>query len=410
MVDDLRLHMLDDLLTAERNFRDLAEKRARSLTGVLTELAYRLAGERLEQMRQLDPSAPGGWKPEDWRNFFLAVSLTPQGEGWGGSTGSPGNGKGNGHHAEIAALQAKIAALERDLAQARLLLAEHSPYQRRVEQDNPLIPSTPQKPQTSGRLADFVLPKIPKAFEHRWQVRAEMSKADAELHLKRRGMVLKCLAEGLAVQVEIGRYVGDATGAQYRSGAMRRVFEALEESGLIVRQTLTLQVTGNMPTRLAVARLSEEGRQFCRALGWQVVEGEWERLLKEHEGEKQEGHTLAVLLFASTARLRGWTVEVLPEVQSNARPDLLIARGEQRLYVEVETGTRLHDANAKWRMNAELNGGRCALVARNVAERGVLVADCKHVAEHGFATDIETLIAGKLVEVSADDPLWAEEW
>jgi len=169
-------------------------------------------------------------------------------------------------------------------------------------------------------------------------------------------------------------------------------------------------VTGNMPTRLALARLSAEGKPFCNALGWPVVESDWERLIRLHEGEKQEGHTLAVLLFASAARLRGWTVEVLPEVTGNARPDMVITRGEQRLYVEVETGTRLHDANAKWRMNAELNGGRAALVARNVEERGVLVADCKHVAAHGHAVDIETLIAGKLVEVSADDPLWAEEW
>jgi hypothetical protein len=398
MVDDLRLRMLDDLLAAERNFRDRAEKRARALTGVLTELASRLAGEKLEQMRQLDPSAPNSWKAEDWRNFFLAVSLTPQGEGWG-------KPNGNGHHAEVAALRAKIAALERELVQTR----QASAYQRQVEQDNPLIPQKPQKPQ-NGRLAGFVLPKIPKAFEHRWHVRAEMSKTDAELHLTRRGMVLKCLAEGLSVLVEIGRYVGDATGSQYRSGAMRRVFEALEESGLIVRQTLSLQVTGNMPTRLALARLSAEGKQFCNALGWPVVESDWERLIRLHEGEKQEGHTLAVLLFASAARLRGWTVEVLPEVTGNARPDMVITRGEQRLYVEVETGTRLHDANAKWRMNAELNGGRAALVARNVEERRVLVADCKHVAAHGHAVDIETLIAGKLVEVSQNDPLWAEEW
>ncbi len=54
MVDDLRLRMLDDLLTAERNFRDLAEKRARALTGVLTELAYRLAGRSWSEMRRLD--------------------------------------------------------------------------------------------------------------------------------------------------------------------------------------------------------------------------------------------------------------------------------------------------------------------------------------------------------------------
>jgi hypothetical protein len=398
-VDDLRLRMLDDLLEAERNFRDLAERQVRALRGVLTELAYRLAGDRLEQLRQLDPSAPATWKPEDWRSFFLALSLTPQGEGWG-------SGNGNGHQAEIAALQAKVAALERELAQAR---AELSPFQRRVEQDNPLIP--PQvKTTTGGRLANFVLPKIPKALEHRWQVRTAMSKADEELHLRRRGMVLKCLADGLNVQVEIGHYVGQETLAQYRSGAIRRVFETLEENGLILRQTLTLQVTGSMPTRLALARLTAEGRQFCQALGWQVAESEWERLLRLHEGEKQEGHTLAVLLMAVSARLRGWTVEILPEVSGKARPDLSIAKGEERLYVEVETGTRLHDGNAKWRMNAELNGGRAALVARNVEERGVLVSDCRHVAEHGCATDVETLINGKFVEVREDDPLWAEVW
>ena len=399
--DDLRLKMLDDLLTAERGFRDMAERKVRALVGVLTELAYRLDGERLERLRQLDPGAPGTWKPEDWRSFFLAVSLTPQ-EGWG----KP-NGNGSGHAAEMAALQAKIAALERELA-----LAKASPYPRRVDADNPLLPpaAVPVPAASERRLAGFVMPKIPKAYEHRWQVRGQMSRADEELHLKRRGMVLKGLAEGLNVQVEIGRYVGDATGAQYRSGAVRRVFEALEESGLIVRQTLSMTVTGNMPTRLAVAQLTQEGQQMCRALGWQVVESEWERLLRLHEGEKQEEHVLSILLFAASARLRGWKVEVLPEVEGNARPDVRIQRENDRVYVEVETGTRLHEDNAKWRMNAALNGGRVALVARNVEERRVLAADCQHVADHGMATDVETLILVRLSEVSETTPLWAEVW
>jgi hypothetical protein len=50
------------------------------------------------------------------------------------------------------------------------------------------------------------------------------------------------------------------------------------------------------------------------------------------------------------------------------------------------------------------------LVARNVEERGVLAADCRHVAAHGCATDVETLIAGKFAEVNEEDPLWVEEW
>lgn len=401
MVDDPHLRMLDDLLKAERGFRELAERQVRALRGVLTELAYRLAGDRLEQLRQSDPSAPSNWQPQEWRNFFLSVSLTPTGDGWG-------KPNGKGHAEEMAALQAEIAALKRELTQTR---EAASPYRRKVDADNPLLPpGAPVRTVAGGHLQPFVMPKIPKAYEHRWQVRTQMSKADAELHLKRRGMVMKCLADGLSVQVEIGRLVGDATGSQYRSGSIRRVFEALKESGLVITQTLASTVNGNMPTRLVAVRLTEEGKKFCQALGWQVAENDWERLIRLHEGESQEGHTLAVLLAASGARLRGWQVQVLPEVEGNARPDLLLHRGDERVYVEVETGTRLHEENAKWRMNADLNGGRVALVARNFEERQVLVNDCRRVAEHGMATDLEALIAVRFDEVNETTPYWMDEW
>jgi len=400
MSDELRLRMLEDLLEAERSFRDLAERRVRALAGVLTELAYRLDGERLEQLRQLDPSAPGTWQPEEWRNFFLG--LPRKSDGWG----QPG---GN-HQKEISALQAKIASLERELAQARLLAARAAEEKAKVESSEAKTAPLPATAITTDRLSGFVMPKIPDAYAHRWMVRGQMSKADEELHLRRRGMVLKCLADGLNVQVEIGRYVGDATGAQYRSGSIRRVFEALEESGLIIRQTLKMSVTGNLPTRLSVARLSQEGRQMCRALGWEVCESDWERLDRLHEGQNQEEHTLSILLFAASARLRGWKVLVLPEVEGSARPDVLIERDGERAYVEVETGTRLHEGNSKWRMNAELNGGKIALVARNVEGRRVLIADCRHVAAHGMATDIESIIKDRFVDVTADSPIWAETW
>lgn len=394
--------MLEDLLEAERNFRDLAERRARALAGVLTELAYRLDGERLERLRQLDPGAPGTWQPEEWRKFF--VGLHQKSNGWG----QPCN---DGSQKEISALQARIASLERELAQARLAARaaeEKAKDGSKSKAEEETAPS-PATAATTDRLSGFVMPKIPAAYTHRWMVRGQMSKADEELHLKRRAMVLRCLADGLNVQVEIGRYVGDATGAQYRSGAIRRVFEALEESGLIVRQTLKMSVTGNLPTRLSVARLSQEGRQMCRALGWDVCESDWERLDRLHQGQNQEEHTLSILLFAASARLRGWKTLVLPEVEGVARPDLLIESNE-RWYVEVETGTRLHEDNSKWRMNAELNGGKIALVARNAEERRVLISDCQHVADHGVATDIETIIKDRFVDITADSPIWAETW
>lgn len=58
-----------------------------------------------------------------------------------------------------------MAALEQKPAQARRAPAEPSPYRQQVAQDNP--PRMSPQPQADGRLADFVLPKIPKALEHR---------------------------------------------------------------------------------------------------------------------------------------------------------------------------------------------------------------------------------------------------
>ena len=171
------------------------------------------------------------------------------------------------------------------------------------------------------------------------------------------------------------------------------------------------QVPGGVHTDLlALGRIPDPFvADYEKRVQW-VAESDWERLIRLHQGEEQEAHTLAVLLFAASARLRGWQAEVLPEVQGSARPDLAISKGDERLYVEVETGTRLHDGNAKWRMNAELNGGRAVIVARNVAERRVLIADCRNIAQHGAATDIETLIAVRFDEVNENTVMWTEEW
>jgi|GEM_PF-6811810 len=103
------------------------------------------------------------------------------------------------------------------------------------------------------------------------------------------------------------------------------------------------------------------------------------------------------------------SVNILPEVEGNARPDMLLTEPDGAKYVEVETGTRLHEENAKWRMNAALNGGTIALVARNVAERKQLISDCRNIGS-GQATDVETLIATKFTEIPPSTPLWAETW
>lgn len=385
-------NMLMDMLTAERTFREMAEKKARALTAILTEVAYRMDGAKLEAMRQKDPTAPGGWKPDDWRNFFSGAAQ--QASDWG-----------DPHHTVTARLEREVASLKQERAAAAKVVA----LLPREPSEPPQAPAAPA-PKVIVETPRYDIPRIPSAYAGRFKTPVGVSKADADLNLFRRVSALKLLAGGLSVQVEVGNLLGAESGVQGRSGSIRRVLDALDISGLIVRQTLTMNINGNTPTRLVVARLSAEGKTLCGLWNWTVIESEWERLIRLHEGEKQEEHTLAILLTATSARTRKMSVEILPEVEGNARPDMLLVEPDgAKLYVEVETGTRLHDENAKWRMNAALNGGSVALVARNVAERKQLISDCRNIGS-GRATDVETLIATKFTEIHPSTPLWAETW
>jgi len=122
-----------------------------------------------------------------------------------------------------------------------------------------------------------------------------------------------------------------------------------------------------------------------------------------------------VMIFAMHARFRGYRVGVLPElagVQTNAIPDVSISRDlpdekAETIYVEVELSIK--ELDNKWRNLAELQS-RVALCARNSKHRARLVGDCKLKDLHGVATDLETLIACKVPDISASTPLWAEEW
>lgn len=416
---DMRLRMLDDMLAAERAFRNQAEAKSRALAGVLTEMAYRLAGEKLEEMRQKDPLTPQSWKPEDWRAFFLTIQLASP-EGWGGSPLPIANGQ----QAEIAKWQAKAAALERELVRLREQLPQQQPSLalpreavERVEKKAakqeavaaPLPDALPYGPLLPDLVALQALPDVPALYADRLKADGSMSKHEADLNLRRRALVLRCLAAGLSVSVEVSRLVGALTNVDPRSGGIRRVWDSLEKHRLIVKKTLSLTYRTNSPTRLVVARLSEDGKHLVRNWGWEVLENDWERLNRLHEGEKQEAHTLSILLLAASARLRGWSVSILPEVPAPAAPDLLVEKEGSAWYVEVETGTREQAQNAKWRMNADLNGGKVALLARNCEERQVLINDCRTVAAHGVASDIETLIADRL-HLPVTSPLWNEIW
>jgi len=222
----------------------------------------------------------------------------------------------------------------------------------------------------------------------RWPVMAEA------LHL--------LATTGISVRFELLSVLARQRGIAPRSGSVRRIFEEdLTKTGLVVGHAL--------PTfgrhKLSVVQLTDAGQKLCQDFSWTVSKSEWKRLQTLHSADSQPRHTGAVLTFAYHARLRGWTVQVLPQVESPVFfPDVLVEMDGRRIYVEVELGSRKAQ---KWR-NIQREQGFVALCAKTPTSRKSLIAECTQVGAAGMATDLLTLYQ-KARETEAG-PLWAEEW
>jgi hypothetical protein len=419
-----RERALSDLIAAERDLRESAERLARDYRALVLELAQRLAGEALETRRREDPAVPHSWTPAEWRAFFLTA--LPKGGGWTASN--------NGHHA---ALERKIEQLEKELAGVRERLSQAQMALAKVERERDHAQreaerwkaKAEEKPKVQGSetavqrrlptlddlpdlyrtlvhdLERMIIPQAPGRFE-------KALRPEDGIRYRRKVLILKAIsAMGLCARLEIDRVISVVEGISPRTNSVRRPAEELVESGLLIGDSLRIEHP--ITTGLAVYRLSEDGKALCREWGWSVVENEWERVLRLHQGEAQEAHTVMLLAFALHARLRGWNAVVLPGVQgTNAVPDVLVERGEERWYVEVERGD---GSRRKWQNLATLNGGQVALCAADGEGRARLVRDCKAEGLGGVATDLEGLIfedgaPRDLVEITPSEPLWIERW
>lgn len=183
----------------------------------------------------------------------------------------------------------------------------------------------------------------------------------------------------------------------------------LASAGLAIVETLRMETDG-FRTSIKMLRLTDEGRELCRALDWLVIESDWDRLIRLHQGKDQQRHTLAVMYFALLARIRGWSTQIVPDAEGKADPDVLIVKGKERHYVEVELGSRGNEKQtAKWKNLAGLQGGRVAICAPDVKVRERLVKDCQLAKIGGVATDLATLVAKRYYD-SQNEPLWLKEW
>ena len=216
---------------------------------------------------------------------------------------------------------------------------------------------------------------------------------------------LRLIADtGISGVQELGAVLARQLGLPDSSYAARRVFQDyLVESKLVHYAVLPYFRRG-----LAVVRLSLAGDLLCQEAGWQVVESEWERLLRLHNAENTPAHAAMILAFCREARRRNFTVQLVPVIDGlplEAVPDVLVEQGGQRWYVEIERHRRFKPE--KWR-NQEAIQGFTAFCTRSPRRRERLAADINRLGIAGFGTDLESLLQRS--QSAAPGPLWVQRW
>ena len=418
---------LSDLLKAEKSRRQAVEADRTRLVQLLTRLAQHHDGQRLEEYRRQDPGTPEHWSADEWDSFFSSPPVVQaQARSWGAN--------GNKSHrktktGDLNRLQDEVRRLETHIEHLHMKTdgrpeterqrrasgkgEQVSAGEREIENRTPETGKTPvARPPacpefiegSSVPLTDFSPPNVP--YKYKGLLTNHGLK---DLRWRRGSMLLYLIsAFGMNAHLEMDVFIAKREGLSYRSNSTKKPLENLAAAGLVIAETLRMEV-GDFRTALKLARLTDEGRQLCDALGWQMVESDWDRLIRLHQGQKQTRHTLAVLYFALLARVRGWTTKVVPEVERGAVPDILVAKDDQRFFVEVELGTRGNEKQtAKWKNLADAHD-RVAICAPNVKVRERLIKDCRLAKLSGVATDLATLVAKRYYE-SKDEPLWVKEW
>ncbi len=411
LTSSLGQRLLSDIAEQERTLRLQAETKSRAYQELLLELANRLNGKVLEEIRRESPGVLDAWTPVEWKSFFYN-HIIPERTGWNKDTGN-----GDNHQVErlqrenqklktqSVQLQEQLASLLKQIPQVEEEIAhiegeKAKPSRQNLQQHSTLqshIKTIPHQ-QLLAVLRKFKPPQIPSRYG------AQVNKLSRQ-QWRRGAMALYLIASyGYNIGHEIGILISLAEGLKPVSGSVKRVITRLAEAGFLLQETLSM----NKPkTSLSLLRLTKDGQQLCHILGWEAVQSDWERLIEHHQGEQQKRHTLAVMAVGMHARLRGWLVQVMPEAEGNTPPDMLVEKEGQRHYVEVELSEK--ENPAKWRNIAALQG-HIALVAGTAQVRSVLVGDIKRMKISGKACDLETLIRVKANGLLEDVHLWEEDW
>lgn len=386
-IESSRERMLEDLIETERQLRVNAEKIARSYRKLMIDLAFRIDGERLEDLRRGAFPNLESWSTGDWQAFWRDFQPKNGGE-W----------KSLEKHLEIGS-----QGRDEQSQKAKAVLSPENVADLEAKNSVASAPQIDYDILSMIRLiAEMPIPAQPPAAYRR-----HLDTGQSTLRYRRKLMALRLLAAGVSVRLEIDTIISRREGLGMRTNSVRKPLEELVDSRLVA--TEVLHMTTPFETSLAVCRLTEEGRHLCNALGWTVVDSESDRLTRLYLGENKKDHILAVLTFAMHARLRGWKADVLPMVNGVIQPDVRVEKGEDTWYVGIES----NEFNLeKLKELAQLNNGKLALCALNKHGREKLLDACIESGITGVSTDLFSLAFVKehlprsLTLIGVDDPLW----
>lgn len=416
----VRERMISDLVASERQLRQAAEKVLAEFRELLYYLAGQLAGEQVQEIKRRDPATFQSWTSAQWRAFFDGVlkghspwtSASPERTREQVARLEAENERlrqaANTWQQQRRALEGQIQALNEHVAilESQLAHAQRLP----IGVAHPV--GAVREPQCFARVdpQSGIHAEILKALR-KWNVPTRPARfarllSKEELQWRRQSMALFLLARyGLNARVEQEHLIGIADGLKSRSSALRRSIDLLIDNGVLVAESLHLLIP---ETSLALVRLSDEGCDLCQVLGWEPRESDWERLLRLRPGEKKSDRSLAILILAMHARLRGWQVEVLPEVaEPNLQPDILLQRDAERVMALVALGDEIK--TDQWQALAALQD-RVALLTRTILQRQRLASEIKSLSLSGLATSLEELIGVRLQDITPGDDLWKYRW
>lgn len=184
------------------------------------------------------------------------------------------------------------------------------------------------------------------------QMQRQSSVEQARVWLEYRLLALLALT-GWSLRWALTEWEAGQRGIGPKSGSIKRAVRRLE---MCAWQAKTIRTVGTY----TLVRLSSEAKDRLQAVGIEPVESEWERIERLHRGDTtlQQKHTAALCAFAWQARRRGWSTQVCPTLDDPfAEPDLLLRRGDEEVYVEVQRrGGSRYGRMAKWSNLARIQG------------------------------------------------------